>query len=574
MLIGAVCHTAGSLYTNSLKKSHTRLAQETGAVSKSHEGRLTVALAFPNTYYVGMSNLGFQIIYHLFNSADDVVCERVFLPDGKTTRHLQQSGRPLCSLESSQPLATFHIIAFSLSFENDYLNILTMLRLAHIAPLHKERTGHDPIIIGGGVAVSLNPEPLADIFDLFVIGEGEEIIKYVLDVFRTQRIGTRWPKPALEEFSRIDGIYVPAAYSVTYHDDGTIKAFRPRAGFPRTVKRQWIKDLNCFSGCSSLTTPSTEFGEMSLVELSRGCPRRCRFCAVGHVYHPYRIRTREKLLQEMLPALQRQQKIGLLGAAASDHPDLEGLIKHVADSGGDVSISSLRADALTEEIVRLLKKSGHMTFSIAPETGSERLRAAIAKDLTDDEIFTTVALLARHRIPQFKLYFLVGLPTEDEADMEAIVDLARRIRHAYFKEARGEKWLNQITLSISAFVPKPCTPFQWHPFAEMKELKKRLRIVVNGLKKEKKIVVTHDLPKWSYVQTLLSRGDRRSSIFLLKAMEAEGDWMRAFKDVAPNPDFYIYRTRSFEEILPWDFIDHGLDKKALWNEYQRALQSA
>jgi radical SAM family uncharacterized protein len=554
-----------------LKKARSYLT-ESGTIYKSQKGKLRIALAFPNTYYVGMSNLGFQIIYRQFNRSADIACERAFLPDGKIVKHQEYSRTPLASLESHQPLNSFHVIAFSVSFETDYLNILTMLKRAHLAWLRTERSTAAPLIIGGGIALFLNPEPLADIFDLFIIGEGEEIIEEVLDVIRQERNGTRWVKPDPKAFAHIAGLYVPAGYCVTYHSDGTIASFSAAQGFPDIIRRRWVADLNRFSGRSCLSTPDTEFADMTLVEVSRGCPRRCRFCAAGHVYRPYRIRTFETLEQEIISSPHPHNKIGLLGAAVGDHPDLNRLVHCIAAHGGAVSISSLRADALSEELVEQLSESRHLSFTIAPETGSERLRQVIAKDLTNDEIFTAVALLARQKIARLKLYFLIGLPTERDEDIEAIIDLTRRIRHAYYKEVQGEKWLKQITVSVSLFIPKPGTPFQWHPFADLGELKRRLKIVSAGLKKEQKILVTHEIPKWAYVQALMSRGDRRTSAFLLKALETGGNWLRAMRDVPLNPDFYVYRQRSREELFPWDFIDHGVAKDILWHEYQRALQ--
>ena len=554
-----------------MKKALSGPAEESGAVHKAGGGRLKIALAFPNTYYVGMSNLGFQFVYRQLNRAADVVCERVFLPDRSIAA--EQNRTPLSSLESHQPLNSFPVIAFSVSFELDYLNILTMLRQGRIAPLQRERDSYAPLIIGGGVALSLNPEPLADIFDLVVIGEAEEVLEEVLTVLREERSGTRWKKPALNKFARIDGVYIPSAYQVTYHDNGTIKAVSPEKGFPARIRRRWVKDLNQVSACSCLTTPGTEFSNMTLIEVSRGCPRRCRFCAAGHVYRPYRIRSADTLQQELLAGPVAEQKIGLLGAAVADHPDIELLMRSIAERGGSVSISSMRGDALTDSLVRQLTESGHKTFTIAPETGSERLRRVLAKDLSNAQLFSAVEMLARSRVQYIKLYFMIGLPTEDTDDIEAIADLTRRVKHAYFKEARAEKWLNQITLSVGIFVPKPFTPFQWHPFADRAELKQRLTIISRGLRKEKKVTVTHELPQRGYLQAILSRGDRRVSAFLIRALETGNTWSSVLKEVPLNPDFYVYRTRDFSETLPWDFIDHGIDREALWQEYRKALRT-
>lgn len=556
-----------------MKKQHSGPVEESGAIHKAGGGRLKIALAFPNTYYVGMSNLGFQLVYRQLNRAADVVCERVFLPDETMAPGVKRHRMPLSSLESQQPLNSFPVVAFSVSFELDYLNILAMLKQGRIAPLQQERDSYAPLIIGGGVALFLNPEPLAGIFDLVILGEAEEVLEEVLAVLRKERSGTRWVKPTLQKFARIDGVYVPSAYQISYHDNGTIAAFSPQHGFPAVIRRRWVRDLHQVSACSCMSTPGTEFSGMALVEVSRGCPRRCRFCAAGHVYRPYRIRSADALQQEIRAVMGAGKKIGLLGAAVADHPDIERLMGSIAERGGAVSISSLRGDALTEPMVRLLRESGHKTFTIAPEAGSERLRRVLSKDLSNDQLFSAVALMAGQRVQHIKLYFLIGLPTENDDDIEAIANLVRRVRDVYFQEAGAQKWLHTIALSVGIFVPKPGTPFQWHPFAERAVLKQRLKMISAGLRKERKISMTHEIPKWGYLQALLSRGDRRAGAFLMRALETGGDWSSALKNMPLNPDLYVSRARDYAEVLPWDFIDHGTDREVLWQEYRKALSA-
>jgi radical SAM family uncharacterized protein len=554
-----------------LTRRIANLPEETCTITRSGEGRIRIALAFPNTYYVGMSNLGFQTLYRILNLSPYITCERVFLPNVQTVQHLKNTNKPFTSLESNQPLGSFHVVAFSLCFENDYLNILTMLSLAKIPILQNERPQSYPLIIGGGVSVFLNPEPLSEIFDLFIIGEAEEVLEEFLDTVRHHHRGKGWKKPPLSSFAKIEGVYVPSAYDVKYNSSGLIQGFSPLKGFPKKVKRRKVENLNSFSATSCLLTPNTEFADMALVEVSRGCPRSCRFCAVGSIYQPFRVRNIPNLLNEIQPLLKMQSKIGILGSAVSDHPGLVDLIKGIASKGGRLSISSLRADTITEELVTLLKEYNHKTFTIAPEAGSDRLRQVISKNLTTEEIFRAVKILSGCKIPNIKLYFLIGLPDETEEDIKAIVNITKEIKHIYFKEAKSEKWLNHITLSINPFVPKPFTPFQWHPFEQVSNLKKKLKIISGGLRKERKVLVNYSLPKWGYIQTLLSRGDRRVSRLLLSVFEKNGDWSRTFKETDINPDFYVHRERSFDEILPWDFIDHGLKKKQLWDEYQKAL---
>lgn len=534
---------------------------------------IRIALAFPNTYYVGMSNLGFQTVYRLFNSRPGIVCERFFLPDADTSQTSNTQKTEFLSLESGRPLGFFHIIAFSLSFENDYLNILTMLDMGGVQRLSNMRTRESPLVIAGGVAVFLNPEPLAEIFDLFLIGEAEEMIGEFLDVVMESCKRGRWRKPELSAFAGVSGVYVPSAYSVTYRSDGCVESFSPAAGFPDHVLCMHVKSLDAYPASSCFRTPLTELGTMTLLEVSRGCTRRCRFCAVGTVYRPFRIRSIHSLLEELEKSCAEDMRIGVLGAAVSDHPELVTLLRHIASVKGTASVSSLRADALTEEMIELLVQCGHKTFTIAPEAGSERLREAIAKQLSDDEIFNAVKTLARARVQNIKLYFMIGLPTETDQDIQAIVRLVKAIKHTYVHEAKSEKWLSHIQLTISMFVPKPATPFQWHPFEDVARLKQKLKAITGPLRHERKITVSYDLPKWAYVQALLSRGDRRAVRLLIKAYEHGGDWNRAFRESDINPDFYVYRQRPFEEQLPWDFIKHTVSKETLWKEYLDAIRA-
>jgi len=518
-----------------------------------------------------MSNLGFQAVYRVLNSRPEAVCERVFLPAESELRQLQKTGSPLMSHESRSPIGSFHIIAFSLSFENDYPNILTMLALGNIPLLQRDRPERSPLVIAGGVSMFLNPEPLADFFDLIVIGEGEELLPEFLELVCSHGTGRRWKRPALSDFAKIEGIYVPSAYATGYDENGLITSFIPETGFPQEITCRQVKALDRFAASSCIRTPDTEFSDMTLLEVSRGCPRQCRFCAVGSVYKPFRPRTLEGILEELKNVPAGYLKVGILGAAVSDYPGLPKLMQTIVASGGFASVSSLRADALSQEMVELLQQCGHKTFTLAPEAGSQRLRTAIAKNLSDDELFRAVRILARYKIPNIKLYFMIGLPTETEHDVQEIVRLVKEIKHFYFKEAKSEKWLNHIQLSVSPFVPKPCTPFQWHPFEEVAGLKQKIRLITGALKKERKVAVSYDLPKWGYVQTLLSRGDRRVGRLLIKAFERDGDWTAAFRESDINPDFYVYRHRTYEERLPWDFIRHAVSKKRLWEEYQKAL---
>ncbi len=545
---------------------------ETALLKKQGNGPLRIALAFPNTYYVGMSNLGFQTVCGMLSSMPELTCERFFLPDAKDLAELQRRGKPLCSFESETPLDAFHIIAFSLSFENDYLNILTMLSLGRVPLLQSQRDKRRPLVMAGGVTAFLNPEPLADFFDVFVVGEAEEVLPEFCNEAVKQFAATGNCRDCAA-YRAVSGIYIPSGYAVRYGEDGCVASRKPLPGFPASISCRQVSDVDRFPTASCFLSPQTEFADMGLVEVSRGCARRCRFCAVGNVYHPYRPLSPQALLPAIEELLPVQKKVGLMGAAVSDYPQLPALIQALMERGAQVSVSSLRADALTDEIVGLLQQCGHRTFTIAPEAGSERLRRSIGKNLSLAQIEAAVRVLSRCRVSGIKLYFMIGLPTETDEDIAAIAELARHVKHIYYKEAKAEKWLNHIQLSISPFVPKPWTPFQWAAFEDVAGLKRKLKNITSSLRSERKIMVSCDLPKWGYVQTLLSRGDRRVGRLLLKAFECGGDWGRAFRTSDINPDFYVYRERGKEELFPWDFIGHRVTRAQLWREYLKALDA-
>ncbi len=551
-------------------KNKKLLLRESSRLPSASAGRLKIALAFPNSYYIGMSNLGYQFLLRYCSTAENVVCERMFAPPPNTSG-AGTAQQKTCSLESGLPAGAFHIVAFSLSFENDYLTLLSMLDNAALPLLSAQRGEHHPLILGGGIASFLNPEPLAPFFDLFLLGEAERSIQSLIDTALKCLHKRDWKKRLLYECRSDSGIYVPSAYSVIYGTDDTIQRIIPREGYPSVITSSKTSDIDSFPATSSVVTPDTEFSGTALVEISRGCPRHCNFCAVGSVYKPFRTRQLSSLLAELKPFFDEKKKIGILGAAVSDHPGLEHLLHEIMTAGSPVSIASLRADALTEKLVETLRRCGQKTFTIAPEAGTDRLRSVINKELSHEDIENSVRIFARCRIASIKLYFMIGLPTERDEDIQAIIDLARKIKYLYYNEARSEKWLHHISLSISPFVPKPFTPFQWCAFEHISSLKQKIKIIQNGLKKERRISVSFGIPKWSYTETLLSRGDRRVGMILLQAVRHHGSWNTAFKQTIVNPDFFVYRERARHEVLPWDIIDHGIDNKKLWNRLEKAL---
>ncbi len=538
-----------------IEKADTLLAKEKGTVFKDPGGKISVCLVYPNNYHVGMSNLGFQGLYGLLNRREDVLCERAFLPDHTDIAEYRRTNTPIFSLESKRPLNSFDIVAFSLSFENDYPNILKILSLSKIPLRTGERGDYHPLVIAGGVAVSFNPEPLAPALDLIFIGEAEEILGEFIGMYKRVRDKADVMRKALQ----LQGAYVPSEYEITYLEDGTISQRAAKNDAPYIIPKRSVKDLSLAPLNTSIITSETEFSGMYLVEIMRGCQWNCRFCLVGNFFGPFRKKGVLQVREEIEEGKKVAEKIGLIGPSLSDYPSIGDIL---CMEGVQFSITSLRASGRSAELIGLLK--GHKSVSIAPEAGTERLRRVINKQVTEQDIITSAGLLFDCGIETLRLYFMIGLPTETEEDIEGIIDLAIKIRVLSRKAG--------IVLSVSTFVPKPFTPFQWHPMAQLDSAKKKIKQIKKCLETQdiKGIKVFHDVPKYAQMQGLFSLGDRR--IFpVIERMAEIDDWRTACADAGIDPDFYIFRGRSFEEVLPWDFIDIGVPKEKLWREYRKAL---
>ena len=548
-----------------------RLAQETGTVKKDHGGKITVALVYPNYYHLGMSNLGFQLVYHLFNQRFNVVAERVFLPEGQEMPLYLQSGKPLLSLESQTPIQNFDLIAFSLSFENDYPSILKILELGKIPFYSNERSDRYPFVMAGGITTFLNPEPVAPFMDFFLLGEAEGSLEVFMDCFQEHHASNISKPELLKKLSLdLNFLYVPSLYQAHYYKDGTLRSLLPKEnGVPEKIKVS--RAMGHQVPTSTITTMDTEFGNRVLVELGRGCGRSCRFCAAGYVYRPPRFHNESELKATIEKALETCDQVGLLAAAVSDIPGIETLTSMIIEKGCSFSISSLRADNLTAKVLDHLKISGQKTLAIAPEAGSERLRKVINKHLTEDQILEAVKLISRKEDFAIRLYFLMGLPSETQEDMVELVELVKGIKRQMIKESASRGRIGQIRLSINCFIPKPFTPFQWFPMESLPTLKKKQKWLKKSLQKEGGIKVGFDVPKWAYVQALLAMGDRRVSAILLRAHELGGNWSKALQKSEINPDFFVYRHKKLDETLPWDMIDHGIRKKHLAQEYKLAM---
>ncbi len=554
-----------------------KLAKEKGTIRKDWGGKLSIALTYPNLYRLGMSNLGFQIVYDLLNKRSDVVAERVFLPEEEEISIYLSTSTGLLSLESQTPVKNFDLIAFSLSFENDYLNILKILELARVPLLSEERPGPCPFIIAGGITTFLNPEPLASFIDFFWLGEAEANLNEFINLFLDIRHRCAKRTDVTYNLARnLPNVYVPSLYQPEYHKDGTIKSFLPKQALvPTRIKAVYSTTggfLDEHEPKSNITTPDTEFANKILVEIGRGCGRSCRFCAGGYVYRPPRPYQTSELRKSIENALGTCGQVGLLASAVSDVPGIEDLTSLIINSGGRFSISSLRADSLTQTLLKNLKQAKQKALAIAPEAGSERLRRVVNKHLTKKQIIKAARLISKVEGFSIRLYFLIGLPSETREDVSEIVNLVKVIKHNMVKESAPRGKIGQIKLSVNCFIPKPFTPFQWFPLDQLSSLKDKQRSLKKALGKEGGIKVNFDIPKWAYVQTLLSMGDRRVGSILLMSHKFGGDWKKAihFSDI--NPDFFVYRPKGLDEILPWNFIDNGILNKHLINEYKLALK--
>jgi radical SAM family uncharacterized protein len=555
------------------RKYRDLLAHEEGYQKKVWGKCITVCLAYPNNYRTGMPNLGFQTIYALINHHRSFVCERAFLPDPGDEDTFTPGSIPLLSLESQKPLSDFDIVAFSISYENDYPNILKMLDMAKITLNTMHRGEKEPLVIGGGIAVTLNPEPLADFVDLFFIGEGEEVLPEFLRTFEQfHRAGLSKGDILYRIQQDITGTYAPRFYQISYNTNRMIEKIEPiNPSLPAKITKRWVRDINAFSTDQCITTPKAEFKDVFLTEVSRGCRRGCRFCAAGFACRPARFRNLKSLEPSFLRGIEKSKAVGLLGTAVSDHPDLLSIADFIIKQKGKVALGSLRLDRLDSNVAAILRETGIETVALAPEAGSQRLRDVINKGITEEHIFKAVEFLIAQGIVNIRLYFMMGLPTETEDDIESIIHLVKRIKHHAMKHSEGKRPFRRITLSINQFIPKPATPFQWHPLEETNVVRKRIRKIKSALRREPSVKIIHDLAKWNYIQALLSLGDRQVGKILLSAHMNKGNWSSTFKGTNVNPDFYVYRRKSTAEILPWDFIDHRVSKRTLIREYHRAL---
>ena len=556
------------------EKARKRLDQETGTIRKEWGGRLSVALVFPNTYYVGMSNLGFQTVYRALNERSEIVCERAFLPDPDDLAEHERLRVPVLSLESQRPLGEFDCVAFSTAYENDYLNLLRILQLSGIPLRARDRGPGMPWVSMGGVCAWSNPEPLAGFLDWVFLGEGEESGPEVFNLWRQVAQRASDAAAARQEFLRalcgVEGVYVPGFYDVKYAADGTLAEVIPHEGAPLPVRKRFLARLDEQETISAVRASETEFGTMGLLEVGRGCGRGCRFCLEGEIYRPVRHRHLAALLAAAEHLAPGGKRIGLVGACLSDYPWMDELLAGLRARGLDVGLSSLRADRLTPGLFAALVDGGVRTITLAPETGTDRLRRVVNKGITDSELLAAADRLARVGLAGVKLYFMIGLPTESGEDVEAIVSLTKAVRHRLLTGRRQPEAAIELTVGVSSFVPKPWTAFQWCAMAEPRTLGETIKHLKQDFRKAG-IRFTHDVPKWAYLQAVLARGDRQVGDLLALALERGGDWRRAFREWPRSGDFYACRERRLTEHFPWEHLDVGVKRSRLEAEYGQAF---
>jgi len=521
------------------RAARRRLSDERGTIVKDWGGRIPVALIYPNTYHIGMSNLGFHTIYSLLNSYDDIVCERVFHEGANA------------SIESGRPLSDFAVLAFSISTELDYFNVVDMLKASTIPLLTAERGNHHPLVIAGGPCISANPEPLSPFFDCFAVGEGEVILPALIEaIFGSEQSGR---DELLQELVSLPGLYVPAFRDL----------YRKKP-----VSRQWAKDIDDFATTSAILTPHTEFGDMYLIEVMRGCRWGCRFCLAGYWFRPLRFRSLSHLLEQAGEGLKLSKRIGLLGASISDHPDMDELAVRLRREGAQMSVSSLRVRPLSPVLLQALADSGTATVTLAPEAGSERLRRVINKGVAESDIITAADAVGEQGFRQLKLYFMVGLPTETAEDIEGLINLVIAVKQRLDAKQRGA----HLTITIEPFVPKAGTPFQWLPMASPKVLSHRISWIRGALER-KGITVRAESVPWSMVQGALSRGDSRLAGALAGAAgRSLPAWRLALSQLSIEAEAYTGKEIPLDRELPWDVLDSGVDKHYLGQELERALR--
>ena len=578
---------------NKVEKPARYIGMEQNSITKDLDKvKVKFAFCFPDIYDVGMSHLGLHILYNLINEVEDFVCERVFSPWIDMEELMRKENIPLYTLENKEEVKNFDFLGFTLQYEMSYTNILNILDLAEIPLLSKDRDDSHPLIIAGGPC-AYNPEPLADFIDVFVLGEGEEVILELLNKYKEHK-EKNWDKELfLKDILSIEGIYIPKFYDIKYNDDGTIKEMIPLIDeVPIKIKKRIIRDLHSMYSPETMIVPYIEtIHDRVVLEIFRGCTHGCRFCQAGMIYRPIREKSPSRLLElaEELIKNTGYEDISLSSLSTCDYSELQLLVSSLMDKFQDknvgVSLPSLRLDSFSIDILKEIEKVRKSGLTFAPEAGSQRLRDVINKGVDEEDLINAVSYAFKEGWSRIKLYFMIGLPTETDEDVLGIKELSYLVKDLFFNRPKEERKGNfSVTASASCFVPKPFTPFQWVKQESIDEFTRKAYLVKDNIKDNKVTFNYHDA-ELSYVEAVFARGDRRLSEVLLEAWKKgcrfdgwsehfKYDlWLEAFEDVSIDGDFYAIRDRDKDEIFPWDFIDIGVSKKYLYREYQKALSA-
>ena len=482
---------------------------------------------------------------------------------------MKKTRSPLLSLESSRPLAEFNLVLATVSFENDAPNLAAMLERSGLGMRSAGRSG--PLVIAGGVAPMLNPEPMAELVDGFLLGDAEAVLLPFMDKLREHQ-GMKRRGLLLKLAQETPGFYAPCFYEPSHDETGRLIGFEPLADLPRVIHAPKYQGPAEGLARSVFNAEGPEFGQMRLLEVGRGCAHGCRFCAAGHIFRPPRLGKASDFMAPALEAASEGIQVGLVSAAVSDLPQAAELGAKVNQAGGRLSVSSLRADRIDPELAACLAGSRHQTVALAPEAGSQRLRRALNKNLDEDDLFSAVETLIRAGVPNLRLYFMVGLPGEDGEDIGELISLVRRMRQQVVSHSRAKRRLGRVTISLNAFVPKPFTPFQWEPMAPLKLIDARMNRIKKELGRVANLKVIHDVPKYAQLQAVFSRGDRRLAP-LIESLARGARPNRAYQETGLSPEFYAHRRRELNELLPWSHVDHGLSVQYLFDELQRSREA-
>lgn len=559
-----------------VQRLRRRAQQEIRLVEPNAGGRLRVVLAYPNTYAVGMSNLGMHTVYRLLNAHPDICCERAFLPDDDELDEYRRRRLPLMTVESQRPVGDADVIAFSASFENDYVNVVRMLRLAGVPARAADRNETHSLVLMGGATVSINPEPLADFLDVCCVGEGERIVGPLLETL-IAHAATDAPRPALlDELAKLPGMYVPSLYEPVYETDDDYPTFRalvPRRGAPASVGKVRAE----FDGPESVAstailTPETEFGDRIMIEVARGCTKGCRYCWVGYNVLPFRVHAVDDVLQVAERWHDTSRRVGLVATALLDHPDIEAIAAGLRAREFDVFSPSLIISTLRETLLRTVVESGQRSVTVAPETGSDRLRELVMKRITNEEILDKVRMIFRAGVVNLKNYVIIGLPGETEADLQELVELAAAMRDVMIEEGRERGRIGTITLSINCLIPKPATPFQWASQIRPAEYRRKLKWLRKRVGKLPNVQIEAMPWRTTEIQALMSRGDRRVGdlVELWAERDSWADAVRAWEAAGGSVEHFAYRPLDPTTPLPWGHLRTGASDTALGKQWDKA----